>query len=213
MRSGLVSLLVSVSVVVGCGSSSATEPVRAAIGQPAPDFTLPALDGAPHTLSALRGRTVVLEWFNPGCPYVQHAHGEGGALAGLAKRHDVVPGSEPGKAADGVAWLAINSGAPGKQGHGLDTNREAADRWDMDHPVLLDEDGRVGRTYGAATTPHLFVIDPAGTLVYAGAVDNRPLGRGEGDVVPFLERALADVAAGRPVATSSTKPYGCSVKY
>lgn len=175
----------------------------AEVGRPAPDFTLKDLDGKEIALSSFKGKTVVLEWFNPDCPFVRHAHGEG-PLKDMAKRH----------AGKGVVWLAINSGAPGKQGHGVERNRQARKEWAIDHPILLDEDGRVGRAYGAKTTPHMFVIDPAGTLVYAGGLDNAPLGRPEGgEVVNYVEAALSDLAAGRPVAKERAAPYGCSVKY
>lgn len=201
-----LTLLAVTGVLPACAASSAVTPgtTPAALGAPAPDFTLSAVDGSTHTLSQHRGKTVVLEWFNPGCPFVQHAHGAGGTLDGLAAR----------KTAEGVVWLAINSNAPGKQGHGVEVNRQAARDWKMNHPVLLDEGGKVGRAYGAVTTPQLYVIDPAGALVYRGALDNHPLGNAEGQApVSFVEDALADVAAGRPVRLAETKPYGCSVKY
>jgi thiol-disulfide isomerase/thioredoxin len=178
-------------------------PAAAQLGQLAPDFTLTDLDGKEHALSALRGKTVVLEWFNPGCPYVKHAHGEGGVLS-------TYPAEATGQ---GVVWLAINSGAPGKQGHGVEANKQAVGGWKMGYPVLLDESGDVGRLYGAMTTPHIYVVDPAGKLVYRGAIDNRPLGEGQGTAVNYVAKALADLGAGRGVATADTKPYGCSVKY
>ncbi|HLU67138.1 MAG TPA: redoxin family protein, partial [Kofleriaceae bacterium] len=170
---------------------------------PAPDFTLTDLDGNQHTLSSLRGRIVVLEWFNPGCPFVRYAHGEG-PLRDLAARHT----------AGGVVWLAINSNAAGTQGHGADVNRAAAADWKMEHPLLLDADGAVGKAYGAKTTPHMYVIDSRGSLVYRGALDNAPLGKvpAEG-YVNFVDQALAAVAEGRPVEVAETKPYGCTVKY
>jgi peroxiredoxin len=174
----------------------------AAVGQPAPDFTLRDLSGKEVQLSDLRGKTVVLEWFNPGCPFVVYAHGEGPLR------------DQPARAAkDGVVWLAVNSGAPGKQGHGLEVNQKATSEWGMSYPVLLDEAGSVGRSYGAVTTPHMYVVDPKGTLVYAGALDNAPLGKSDTTVTKYVDAALADVKAGRTVATASTKPYGCSVKY
>ena len=202
-----LSLFAVAVIAPACSSSTAVTPAvvtRAELGQPAPDFSLPALDGTTHTLAQYRGKTVVLEWFNPGCPYVQHAHGAGGALDGLAAR----------KAADGIVWLAINSGVAGKQGHGADVNKQAAADWKMTHPVLLDETSTAGRAYGAMTTPHMYVIDPQGLLVYRGALDNQPLGQGGGQAaVNYVENALADLEAGRPVALAETKPYGCSVKY
>jgi peroxiredoxin len=181
-------------------------PAGARVGQPAPDFTLPDLDGKPVRLADFRGKVVVLEWFNPGCPYVKAAHTRG-SLADAAAR----------AAKQGVVWLAINSGAPGKQGTGVATNRAAQADWKMAHPILLDEPGAVGRAYGATNTPHLFVIDASGKLAYRGAVDNSPDGeRGApqgGALVEYAAVAVADLLAGRPVQVASTKAYGCSVKY
>ena len=117
----------------------------------------------------------------------------------------------------GVVWLGINSAAPGRQGHGVEANREGRERFKLTHPILLDESGQVGRAYGAAHTPHMYVIDKSGSLVYRGAIDNSPDGEGEspqaGKLVNYVEAALSDLAAGRPVATSETEAYGCSVKY
>jgi peroxiredoxin len=190
-------------LLLAVAASWAQAPTTAELGKTAPDFTLPALDGSSVSLAALRGKTVVLEWFNPGCPYVKQAHGAGGKLATLASEQP-----------DNVVWLAINSGAPGKQGHGKDTNLAAAKEWSMKHPILLDESGAVGKAYGAMTTPHVYVIDAKGTLVYRGGLDNAPLGKLEGTSYQnHLSAALADLQAGKPVAVPETKPYGCSVKY
>ena len=149
---------------------------------------------------------VVLEWFNPECPFVRAAHTKG-SLVGDADRQQ----------SKGVVWVAINSGGPGKQGHGVDKNRAGRERFGMKHPVLLDESGQVGRQYGAEHTPHMYVIDAKGTLVYKGAIDNSPDGEGEspsgGKLINYVDAALADLAAGRPVATAETEAYGCSVKY
>ncbi|MCX4245959.1 redoxin domain-containing protein [Paraliomyxa miuraensis] len=176
----------------------------AAIGQPAPDFTLTDLDGKAHHLADYRGKTVVLEWWNPQCPFVDHAHTKGPLVDMAAK-----------EIAQGVVWLAINSGAPGKQGHGVEASREGITRFGMTHPVLLDEDGTVGHTYGAEKTPHMFLIDEAGTLVYRGAIDNAPMGEPNegGEPVNHLAAALAELRAGTPVGTAETPAYGCSVKY
>ncbi len=175
----------------------------ATLGAPAPDFTLPSVDGGEVRLSDYAGKTVVLEWFNPGCPFVQDVHGSGkmGAISAEWISDDVV-------------WLAINSGAPGKQGTGLEANREARAEWGMSYPVLLDESGAVGQQYGAKTTPHMFVVDASGDLAYAGAFSNAPMGRVDGDVeINHVGAALADLAAGRAVGVGSAKPWGCSVKY
>ncbi len=179
---------------------------HADVGKQAPDFALKDLDGKEVRLSSFKGKTVVLEWFNPGCPFVKAAHTKG-SLKDAAKR----------QTKNGVVWLAINSGAPGKQGVGVEANREGAKTFAMDNPILLDEAGTVGKTYGATNTPHVMIVDGQGTLVYRGAVDNSPDGDGEsptgGKLVSYVDAALADLGAGKPVAKSETKAYGCSVKY
>jgi hypothetical protein len=117
----------------------------------------------------------------------------------------------------GVVWLAVNSGAAGKQGADAAQNAEAVKSWSIPNPILRDEGGSVGKAYGATNTPNMFVIDKTGKVVYAGAIDNSPDGEGKsprgGKLVNYVDAALDDVAAGRPVQTSVTKPYGCSVKY
>jgi peroxiredoxin len=193
--------------VVEAPKAAVAAPVAGAeVGKPAPDFELRDLDGKAVKLSAYRGKVVVLEWFNAGCPFVKAAHGKG-SLKTAAK-------DAMGK---GVVWLAINSSAEGKQGAGVDANREGAKKFGLSHPVLLDTTGTVGHMYGATNTPHLFVIDEAGTLVYRGAVDNSPDGEGEsptgGKLVSYVDATLSDLAAKRPVAVPSTKAYGCGVKY
>jgi peroxiredoxin len=178
----------------------------ASVGQPAPDFSLVDTEGKTFKLSEHRGKTVVLEWFNPGCPYVKNAHTKG-SLVTTAARHTK----------DGVVWVAINSGAPGKQGAGREANVEGAKAFNLTHPILLDEAGAVGRQYGAERTPHMFVIDKKGTLVYAGAIDNSPDGEGEsptdGKLVNYVDQAVDAVKADKPVAVAKTEAYGCSVKY
>lgn len=178
----------------------------AAVGEQAPDFALKDLDGKTVKLSDFKGKTVVLEWFNPECPYVQKSHTVG-SLVTTAKK---ITGK-------GTVWLAINSGAPGKQGTGVDRNKDAAKGFKMEHPVLLDESGATGKAYGATNTPHMFVIDAAGKVAYKGAIDNSPDGEGksapDGKLINYVDAALDDLAAKRAVKTPDTKAYGCSVKY
>ena len=112
-----------------------------------------------------------------------------------------------------TVWLAINSGAKGRQGHGKSLNKSAAKKWKMNHPILVDESGEVGKAYGAKTTPHMFVIDSNGNLAYKGAPDNSPNGRRGKSYTPYLSNALADLAAGKRVRKSDTSAWGCSVKY
>lgn len=178
----------------------------AIVGEKAPAFHLKDLDGRPVALADFAGKVVVLEWFNPGCPFVRAAHTKGSLVDAAARAEK-----------DGVVWLAINSGAPGQQGHGIEANKKGAETFGLKHPVLLDEEGRVGRSYGALKTPHLFVIDEQGTLVYAGAVDNSPDGEGESPegprLVRYVDQALAELRGKKPISVPTTKPYGCSVKY
>lgn len=184
------------------GEAKPAPAATAAIGQPAPDFTLTDLDGKPHTLSEYKGKTVVLEWFNPGCPFVDYAHGKGPLVDMAAKEIE-----------QGVVWLSINSGAPGKQGAGVEANREAVAKYGMKNPVLLDEEGTVGHTYGAEKTPHMFIVDEKGTLVYRGGLDNAPMGEPDGPLQSYVTAALADLRAGKPMTTPETQAYGCTVKY
>ena len=191
-----------ITALLGCGASQPAEAKSTVeVGAPAPDFTLSDLDGKKVTLSSLKGNVVVLEWFNPGCPFVVSAH-EGGPLATMAA-------DLGGK----VEWLAINSGAAGKQGHGVDVNKAAVGKWKLDHPVLLDEDGTVGKTYGATNTPQMVVIDKDGKVAYWGALDNAPRGQHNGKHVAFTKNAIDAVLAGEQVKPDRTQPWGCSVKY
>ena len=194
------------SLIVASLVALAAPALAAEVGQPAPDFTLVDLDGKVHKLSDHKGKIVVLEWFNPGCPYVVAAHTRGSLVDTAARQSK-----------DGVVWLAVNSGAPGKQGHGVETNRAAVKAWSMPNPVLLDESGSVGKAYGATNTPHMFVVGKDGKLAYKGAIDNSPDGeRGSpqgGVLVEYVSAAIADLSSGRPVRTTQTKAYGCGVKY
>jgi peroxiredoxin len=199
----IVGLAVAGSSSLADSKPQASSPV---IGKAAPDFALKDLSGQEVKLASFKGKVVVLEWINPGCPFVQRSHSVG-SLVDTAKRH----------MKDGVTWLAINSGAPGKQGADVAMNTEAAKKWSLTHPILRDETGAVGKAYGATNTPNMFVIDKTGKVAYAGAIDNSPDGEGKspqgGKLVNYVDAALGDLAAGREVQTAVTKPYGCSVKY
>ncbi len=182
-------------------STATAAPKGPEVRAPAPPIKLTHPQGNTGQHTEHKGKVVVLEWFNPDCPFVVHAHGKNGPLTEQVPR----------ALADGVVWLAINSGAPGKQGAGLKRNIAARSQYGMTYPVLLDPAGDVGRLYGAITTPHMFVIDAAGTLVFAGGLDSAPLGRGNKS--NFVDAALADLKAGQPPKRPRSKPYGCSVKY
>ena len=176
------------------------------VGAAAPAFTVAATSGKAVSLADQRGKIVVLEWTNHDCPYVRK-HYDTNNMQALQKE----------ATGQGVVWLAIISSAPGTQGHvspgqaeELSVTRKAAPS-----AVLLDPTGVVGKAYGATNTPHMYVIDKAGTLVYAGAIDDRPTSR-HADVQGarnYVREALQAVAAGQPVKTPVTRAYGCSGKY
>ncbi|MBU1384877.1 MAG: redoxin domain-containing protein [Alphaproteobacteria bacterium] len=176
-----------------------------AAGQRAPAFTLVDAEGAQRSLADFRGKTVVLEWTNEGCPYVQKHYT--GAMQALQRE----------AVADGVVWLTIISSAPGTQGH---VEGEAARQWKArtngaaTH-LLLDPTGEVGKLYDAKTTPDMRVIDGEGVLRFVGGIDDRPTNKVEDleGANNFVRAALDDLEAGRPVRTAFATPYGCSVKY
>lgn len=178
--------------------------VQAHIGEKAPDFVLTDTEGNEHRLSDYlkQNQAVVLEWFNPDCPFVRKHHQ---ATRSMAESYAMA-------AENGMVWLAINSNAPGKQGNGVERNKKAIKDFDIAYPLLLDESGEVGRLYGAKTTPHMFVINKEGILVYAGAIDNAPNTKKLGDI-NYVRSAVAACVAGKKVETATSKPYGCSVKY
>ena len=178
---------------------------RAEIGKAAPEFALTDVNGKTVKLSDYKGKIVVLEWFNPQCPFVVYAHGEKGPLRDMAST----------VAADGIVWLSINSSAPGKEGAGLEINKKMGEEWKIKNPILLDESGTVGMKYGAKTTPHMYIIDPAGKVVYNGAIDDKR-STNPADVKTsknYVVAALDELKAGKPVSTASTAPYGCTIKY
>lgn len=177
---------------------------RLAPGAQAPVFTLDDTDGQAHSLASYleQGQIVVLEWFNPDCPFVKKHHQSHQTMADLQQKY----------ADQGVTWLAINSGAEGKQGAGVERNQRARKEYGLAYPILMDATGAVGKMYGATNTPHMFIITPDGVVAYAGAIDNDPSVAAVGDE-NHVAAALGDLLAGRAVKTAATKAYGCSVKY
>jgi hypothetical protein len=198
--------LFAVSLAAASLAAAAPARAQAVVGKPAPAFTLKDASGTPRALAEFSGRTVVLEWWNPDCPFVGKHYGSGN-MQRLQKEWT-------GK---GVVWLTVNSSGAGHQGHvdGAKAAELMRTRGGSATAVLLDPDGVVGRAYGARTTPHMFVIDAKGTLAYEGAIDDRP-STDQADVAAarsYVGEALAAVTAGRPVPTATTTPYGCGVKY
>ena len=178
----------------------------AAVGQAAPAFSAVNTAGKTVALADFKGKHVVLEWVNPGCPFV-------------VKHYDSsnMQSTQKEAAAKGVVWLVINSTAP----EAKDFLAPAAmSKWMQGHQAaatatLMDADGKVGKAYGARTTPHMYIINPAGMLVYAGAIDSKPSSN-PADIpsaINHVKAALAETLAGKPVSVATTKPYGCSVKY
>ena len=199
MRFG-VAMAGMMAILVVAGAAEAQQ----VVGRPAGNFRTTDADGKAVSLSDYRGRTVVLEWNNPGCPFVQKHYGSGNMqrTQAIAK-------------AAGAVWLSINSGAPGKQGHmsGPETKAFVAKQKASPTSYLLDPAGRIGRGYGAKTTPHMYVIDGQGVLRYQGAIDDKPTAD-RADIAGarnHVTAALTELKAGKPVSVADTRPFGCTV--
>lgn len=203
-----LTLIIAVTLMIMPLSATAFSKAekQSVLGQAAPDFTLTDTNGVSHRLSDYLGNIVVLEWTNHQCPYVMK-HYDSGNMQTLQKE----------ATEDGVIWLSVASSALGKQGYTTDVEANkiirqvganASDR-------LLDPTGEIGHLYGAKTTPHMFVINAEGTLVYEGAIDDNPSHKPETieNAENYVRSALADIKAGTPVKTPQSKPYGCAVKY
>ena len=188
----------TLALLVAAGTAFAAPQV----GQPAPEFTLTDSNGKSHNLSDFKGKFVVLEWLNHGCPFVKK-HYDGGNMQGLQKEFT-------GK---DVVWLSIVSSAPGKQGHMSpeETNKTKEEKGSAATAILNDEDGTVGKLYDAKVTPELYVINPEGTLIYAGAIDDKKSVE-PADVAGaknYVKQALDEAMAGKPVSEPITEAYGC----
>lgn len=188
------------------GSELSGQPGAPSIGQEAPEFTLLDTNGNEHSLTAYRGEWVVLEWLNYGCPYVRKFY-DSGNMQALQEKYGEL----------GVKWFAIVSSAPGKQGYypPAEMNAQSSEIGNNALAVLLDADGTVGHMYDAKTTPHMFVINPDGELLYNGAIDDKPSSRASSleGAHNYVAAALDEAMSGRPVTVPTSQPYGCSVKY
>ena len=189
-----------------CTAALLASAQAATVGLLAPDFTLKDVNGKTVRLSDYRGRHVVLEWNNPGCPYVQK-HYKSGNMQALQKE----------AAAKNVVWLAVNST---EASHGDYLSPAQLGRWMSEQKAtptatLMDEDGAAGRAYAARVTPHMYIVDPQGRLIYAGGIDSIPSAR-TSDIqtaTNYVRSSLGEALAGKPLSLSTTRPYGCTIKY
>ncbi len=205
-RRALLRTAVALAIIAPLAGHVTAVAAAPAVGQPAPAFTGLDSDGNSHALADFRGQTVILEWTNHDCPYVQKHYGTGNMQA-----------LQKDTTSEGTIWLSVISSAPGEQGHidGATANALTKQRDAAPTAVLLDPAGEIGRMYDARTTPHMYIIDEQGTLVYRGGIDDRPTAN-PADVegaTNYVRLALADLAADRPVSEPVTRAYGCSVKY
>ena len=205
--STMITRTFSRTLVVGALLAAALPALASvSVGQAAPAFSATDTAGKTISLADYKGKTVVLEWVNPGCPYVQKHYNSAN-----------MPATQKSATAKGVVWLAVNSTHTGAS----DYMAPAAlagwmkDKGGAPTATLMDSDGKIGRAYGARTTPHMYVIDPAGKLVYVGAIDSKPSAN-PADIktaTNYVNQALGESLAGKPVSEASTRAYGCSVKY
>ncbi|MGA2092060.1 MAG: redoxin domain-containing protein [Sedimentisphaerales bacterium] len=191
----LASMMIAGPMLFAEEKAEKAKPVKA------PDFTLVNYDGKEVKLADYTGKIVVLEWFNYECPFSRYNYEKTTADNDLAAKYKD----------KNVVWLAINS-----TGHqAAEKNKEFAAQFKVEHPILDDSTGTVGRAYGAMTTPHIFIIDAKGNIAYKGAFDNAPIGKipENEKYVNYADKALDELTAAKPITTAETKPYGCSVKY
>jgi peroxiredoxin len=165
----------------------------------APRFELKSFDGKTVSLSDYRGKIVVLEWFNMECPFSRYHYETKNTMAELAKKYK----------SKNVVWLAVNS----TNNTTPKANKTFTEKHKLPFPILDDRSGKVGRAYGAKTTPHIFIIDPRGRIAYDGAIDDSPIGKKKEGVVNYVDNVLAELTAGKAVSISNTKSYGCTIKY
>ncbi|MES2974317.1 MAG: thioredoxin family protein [Pseudomonadota bacterium] len=193
--------LVSLSLLAAFGTAQA-----ATVGQPAPDFTLKDASGKTVKLSDFKGKHVVLEWTNPGCPFVQKHYNSGN-----------MPATQKDAMGKGVVWLAVNS-TEKDSGDYLEPAKLAGwmkERKSTPSATLMDEEGTVGKAYGARTTPHMYIVNPQGQLIYAGGIDSIPSARADdiAKATNYVKQGVAEAVAGKKLTAATTQPYGCSIKY
>ena len=205
-RPALTFALFCAATIVTLSASAQPAIAQAGIGNPAPAFTLTDSNGRTVSLAEYKGKTVVLEWTNHECPYVGK-HYRGNNMQALQKKWT----------GQGVVWLSVISSAPGQDGYvsPQQANKLTADRGATPTAVLFDPTGKVGREYSARTTPHMYVVNGDGVLVYMGGIDDQPSARLEDLKIAknFVDNALNEISQGKPVSVASSRAYGCSVKY
>lgn len=206
LAAGLFGAAAMIAIGLVGTPSTANPAAQARVGAPAPGFTLKDSNDKTVSLADFKGKTVVLEWSNHECPYVRKHYG-GNAMQALQKKWT----------AQGVVWLTLISSSPGSQGYvsGLEANKLTADRGAAPTAVLFDPKGDVGRVYGATVTPHMYVITGDGKVAYMGGIDDKPTTRLEDlkTARNFVDAALDEVKQGKPVSVTTSRAYGCTIKY
>lgn len=199
-----IASLASVGLSLAAGSALAQAAAR--VGAPAPAFEAVDADGKPRKLSEFAGKTVILVWTNHDCPYVRK-HYNSATMQTLQKD----------MAKEGIVWLSVVSSPVGEQGHvdGARAREQTKTRDAAPTAVLLDPNSKMARAYGATTTPHMYIVDPKGTLAYMGAIDDKPSPSAASlaGAKSYVRQAMAEMKAGKPVSEAATKSYGCAVKY
>jgi peroxiredoxin len=179
---------------------------QAVVGQPAPAFSAVDANGKPVSLADYRGKHVVLEWVNPGCPFVQKHYNSGN-----------MPSTQKAATSKGVTWLSVASTAKDASHYRAPSELASwvRDKGGAPTATLMDADGKIGRAYGARVTPHMYVIDPQGKLIYAGAIDSKPTANPDDikTAANYVNQAIGEALAGKPVSQPTTRAYGCSIKY
>jgi peroxiredoxin len=205
-RRGVLSASLGVAAIIGAQCFVGPALAQANLGSAAPAFTLTDSNGRTRTLNEFKGKTVVLEWTNHQCPYVGK-HYRGNNMQALQKKWT----------GQGVVWLSVISSAPGEEGYvtAQQANQLTSERNAAPSAILFDPKGVTGRAYGARTTPHMYIINGDGVLVYMGGIDDKPSARLEDlkGAKNYVDQALTEMAQGKPVSANRSRAYGCSVKY
>ena len=198
--------LMKIAAIASCLVAAQVAGAQAVVGQPAPAFSATDATGRPVSLADFKGKHVVLEWVNPGCPFVQKHYNSGN-----------MPATQKAATGKGVVWLAVASTAKDASDYksGADLLSWQKSKGATPTATLMDLDGKVGRAYGARTTPHMYLIDPQGKLIYAGAIDSKPSANPDDikTAVNYVNQAIGEALEGKPVSQATTRAYGCAVKY